>query len=99
HIGNAIASSFLGPACSPFIFDPTQARDDIARMLTPQIELPSFERNADLLKVVDRRLRRQDGLDPLIAGLDQYQQTAFDLLRSPRLRRALDLKDETPKTV
>src|SRR5437016_9839922 len=55
HINNAIASSFLGPACSPFIFDPTQARDDIARMLTPQMELPSFERNADLLRSVDRR--------------------------------------------
>src|SRR5438552_11292905 len=36
HIGNAIAGSLLGPACSPFIFDPTQAKDDIARMLTPQ---------------------------------------------------------------
>src|SRR4051794_6563834 len=39
HINNSIASSFLGPAYGPFIFDPTQARDDIARMLTPQIEL------------------------------------------------------------
>ena len=46
HIGNAIASSFLGPAYSPFIFDPTQSRDDVTRMLTPQIELPSLERDA-----------------------------------------------------
>jgi len=99
HIGNSIATSFLGPAYSPFIFDPTQAKDDIAKMLTPQMELASFERNADLLKAVDRRLRRQDALDPVIAGLDRYQQTAFDMLRSPRLRQALDLTKESPKTV
>jgi hypothetical protein len=91
HIGNAIASSFLGPAFNPFIFDPTEAKDDIARMLTPQIELPSFQRDADLLRAVDNRLRHQDALDPVIAGLDRHQQTAFNLLRSPRLRQALDL--------
>src|SRR5207249_5814211 len=63
HIGNAIASSFLGPANNPLIFDPLtvgRARDDIARMLTPQIELPAFERDTELLRAVDNRLRRQD---------------------------------------
>lgn len=99
HIGNAIASSFLGPACNPFIFDPTQSKDDIAKMLTPQMELPAFEHNAELLRAVDQRLRRQDALDPVIEGLDQYQQTAFNLLRSPRLRQALDLSKEDPKTL
>jgi hypothetical protein len=94
HIGNAIASSFLGPAYAPFIFDPTQARNDVARMLTPQIELPSLQRDADLLRALDTRLRQQDALDPVIAGLDRYQQTAFNLLRSPRLRAALDLTRE-----
>src|SRR5438094_759391 len=69
HINNAIAGSFLGPAYNPLIFDPTQSRDDIARMLTPQIELPSFQRDADLLRAVDNHLRRQDALDPVIAGL------------------------------
>lgn len=91
HINNAIASSFLGPAYSPLIFDPVQARDDIARMLTPQLELPALERDVDLLRAMDQGLRRQDALDPLIAGLDRHQQTAFDLLRSPRLREAVDL--------
>ncbi|HYT90810.1 MAG TPA: DUF1501 domain-containing protein [Gemmataceae bacterium] len=98
HINNSIASSFLGPACNPLIFDPVQARDDITRMLTPQLELPSFERDVDLLRAVDGRLRRQDALDPLIAGLDRYQQTAFDLLRSPRLREALDISKEDART-
>ena len=36
------------------------------------MELPDFQRNADLLKAVDgNRLRRQDALDPVIAGLDK----------------------------
>src|SRR4051794_14897998 len=99
HIGNAIASSFLGPAYNPFIFDPTEARDDLARMLTPQVELPSFRRDADLLRAVDNGLRRRDAIDPLIAGLDRYQQTAFNLLRSPKLRDALDLSKEDVRTV
>ncbi len=99
HIGNSIASSFLGPAYRPFIFDPLQSKDDVAKMLTPQIELPAFQRNADLLKAVDGRLRRQDGADPVIAGLDKYQQTAFNMLRSPKLRQALDLSKEDPKTI
>jgi hypothetical protein len=99
HIGNSIASSFLGPAYSPFIFDPTQEKDDIAKMLTPQMELPALQRQADLLKALDRRLRRQDALDPLIEGLDRYQQTAFNMLRSPKLQQALDLSKEDPKTI
>jgi hypothetical protein len=97
HTINAIAPSFLGPAHSPFIFDPVEAKDDISKMLTPQLELRSLDRNADLLKALDGRLRRLDKLDPLIEGLDQYQQTAFNLLRSPRLRQAMDLSKEDPK--
>ena len=99
HINNSIAGSFLGPAFNPFIFDPLQSKDDIAKMLSPQMELPAFAKNAELLKALDNRLRRQDGVDPLIAGLDKYQQTAFDMLRSPKLREALDLSKESDKTI
>jgi hypothetical protein len=99
HINNSIAGSFLGPAYNPFIFDPQQAKDDIAKMLAPQMEVPAFTKNADLLKALDGRLRRQDKLDPVIAGLDAYQQTAFDMLRSPKLREALDLTKEKEETI
>jgi hypothetical protein len=99
HINNSLAASFLGPAYAPFIFDPTQAKDDISKMLAPRMDLPSFERNADLLKAVDGRLRGLDRLDPLVEGLDKYQQTAFNMLRSPKLRKALDLSSEDPKVV
>lgn len=99
HIGNSIASSFLGPAFNPFIFDPLESKDDIAKMLSPQLELPAFALNAKLLKSLDARLRRQDVVDPLIAGLDEYQQKAFDMLRSPTLRNALDLSKEKDTTI
>lgn len=99
HCNNGPASSYLGPAYNPFIFDPTESKDDISKTLTPRLEIDDFNANVNLLKALDQRLRRQESLDPLIAGLDQYQQTAFDMLRSPRLREALDLSKEDPKTI
>lgn len=99
HIRNSISSSFLGPAYNPFIFDPLASKDEIAKMLSPRMELPAFTRNAELLKSLDQRLRGLDSVDSLIAGLDRYQQTAFDMLRSPRLRAALDLSQEKPETL
>jgi hypothetical protein len=99
HINNSIAGSYLGPAYSPFIFDPLASKDDIAKMLTPQMELPAFAKQTELLAALDNRLRRQDSVDPLIAGLDKYQQTAFDMLRSPKLRAALDLSKESEETI
>lgn len=99
HINNSIAGSYLGPAFNPVIFDPLAKKDDIAKMLSPQLELPAFAKQADLLQALDGRLRRQDGVDPLIAGLDKYQQTAFDMLRSPKLREALDLSKESEATI
>ncbi len=99
HTHNAVGPSFLGPAHSPFILDPTKSGDAISKMLVPQVELPSLDRNADLLKALEGRLRRQDQLDPLVEGLDRHQQTAFNMLRSPKLRQALDLSKEDPKTI
>jgi hypothetical protein len=99
HTINAIAPSFLGPAHSPFIFDPLESKDDISKMLTPQLEVPSLDRNVDLLKALDGGLRRIDKLDPLIEGLDQYQKTAFNMLRSPKLRQAMDLSKEDHKHI
>jgi hypothetical protein len=99
HTINAMAPSFLGPAHSPFVFDPAAAKDDISKMLTPQIEMPGLKRNVDLLRALDGKLRRLDKLDPLIEGLDSYQQTAFNMLRSPKLRQAMDLSKEDPKVL
>ncbi len=99
HTHNALARSYLGPANAPFVFDPLKSKDAFTRMLTPQLEVPAFEKNASLLKSLDTKLRRMDARDELISGLDRYQQTAFNLLRSPRLRQALDLSREPAKSL
>jgi hypothetical protein len=99
HTHNALSRSFLGSAHSPFIMQPLKDKDAVTKMLTPQLELPAFDKNADLLKTLDTKLRRMDQQDEAIAGLDQYQQTAFNLLRSPKLRQALDVSKEPAKSV
>jgi len=91
---NTAGQSFLGPVHAPFILDPTQSGDAITRMLTPQHELSDFERDNELLQKLDKGLRRLDRAEAIIEGLDEYQKKAFDMLRSPRLRRALDLSLE-----
>jgi len=99
HINNDPAESFLGPAFAPFIFDPLESKEAVAKMLAPQMELPAFAKQTELLKALDGRLRGQDRVDDQIAGLDKHQQTAFNLLRSSKLREALDLSKEDPKTI
>ncbi|HJZ53419.1 MAG TPA: DUF1501 domain-containing protein, partial [Gemmataceae bacterium] len=99
HTHNALARNFLGPAHAPFVMNPLKDKDAVTRMLSPQLEMPAFEKNAELLKTLDTKLRRMDVQDELIAGLDQYQQTAFNLLRSPKLREALDLSKEPIKSL
>ena len=99
HTHNALSRNFLGSAHSPFVMQPLKDKDAVTKMLTPQLDLPAFTRNTDLLKTLDTRLRRNDSQDEVIAGLDQYQQTAFNLLRSPKLRHALDLSQESAASV
>ena len=99
HTHNALARSFLGPAHAPLVFDPMKDKDSVTRMLTPELEVPALDRNTDLLRALDTRLRQNDRADELIAGLDQYQQTAFNLLRSPKLRQALDLSKEPARAL
>lgn len=99
HTHNALSRNFLGSAYAPFVMQPLKDKDAVTKMLSPHLDLPAFSRNADLLKTLDNRLRRDDKQDELIAGLDQYQQTAFNLLRSPKLRQALDISKESPESL
>jgi len=99
HTHNALSRNFLGWAHSPLIMQPLKDKDAITQMLTPQLELQAFESQTNLLKKLDGKLRRNDSQDEVIAGLDQYQQTAFNLLRSPKLRQALDISKEPASSV
>lgn len=88
--------NYLGPTYDPLVFQPEDGRSEVRGMLVPPAELDAsaLSRREELLRSLDGQLRRMDGADPIIAGLDRFQQTSFDLLRSPRLREALDLSRE-----
>ena len=93
--------SMLGPAFDPMEIKVDDPNDKLVRMLAPpadRLDVPTLSRRAELLKSVDRQLRRFDAAEPLIAGMDKFKQRAFDLLRSPKLREALDIDREEPKS-
>ena len=98
HINNAIAPSFLGPAHSPFIFDPVSAKDDIAQDADAADGAAGPEAQCrPAARPSTASCGGWTGSTRSIEGLDQYQQTAFDMLRSPKLREAMDLSKETAK--
>ncbi len=88
--------NYLGPTYDPVVVNPTDAGDDTRNMLVPPagLVLDEFDQRNALLKSLDQQLRHGDQLDAAVAGLDKFQQTALDLLRSPKLREALDLSRE-----
>jgi hypothetical protein len=85
-------NNHLGPAYDPMIFQPGDARDEVGAMLAPpaHLDLSALERRESLLQSLDTQIRRLDAAEPLISGMDRFQQSAFDMLRSPRLRQAAD---------
>ncbi len=88
--------NYLGPAYDPLVMQPDDPRDETRSMLLPPpgLDLSAFDRRTELLRSLDTQLRSVEEADPIISGLDRFQQTSFDLLRSPRLREALDLSRE-----
>ncbi|MBL8797796.1 MAG: DUF1501 domain-containing protein [Planctomycetia bacterium] len=98
HSGD-IDQNYLGPAYDPLTFDPEKPGDQVRNMLAPaSLDLSDFGKDEALLKSLDQQLRQADAKDSTLAGLDQFQQKAFDLLRSPKLREALDLSKEDAKS-
>ena len=94
-----IGENYLGPAYDALQINPENPGDQMRNMLAPaSLDLSEFSKDEALLKSVDQQLRQLDAVDPLIAGLDQFQQKAFDMIRSPKLREALDLSKEPSKS-
>ncbi|MEK6234611.1 MAG: DUF1501 domain-containing protein, partial [Planctomycetales bacterium] len=94
-----LKQNYLGPSHDPIVMNPTDPSDQARNMLVPPpgLELKDFDSRNALLKSLDSQLRGADKLDPLVSGLDKFQQTSLDLLRSPKLRQALDLDREDPR--
>lgn len=94
---DASHDSYLGPGHNPMTLNISDPSNHLSQMLAPpaaQLDAPTLERRIDLLRGLDTQLRNLDRAEPIISGLDRFQQQAFDLLRSPKLRRALDLRSE-----
>lgn len=87
-----LRNNYLGPAYDPMVFQPGNPRDEVGAMLVPppHLDLSAVQRRENLLQSLDTQVRRLDASEHLIAGLDRFQQSAFDMLRSPRLRQAVD---------
>jgi len=91
--------NFLGPAYNPLVIPDDRRDDQTTQMLTPpKLDVPGFERNLDLLRSLEAQIRKQDSASPIVEGLDRFQQKAFDMLRSPKMREALALEKESAKT-
>lgn len=84
-------NSFLGMGHTPF--NPSgEIQND---MTLNGISLERLEDRQGLLRSFDRFRRDLDG-SGMMAGLDSFNQQAFDVLTSNRLLEALDLKNEDP---
>ncbi len=84
YIGLADESYFVVPSASE---------------LQPDLTLDRLDHRRRLIEQFDEARRRHDQASPRPGGqLDRYQQMAYDLLRSDKLRTALDLRLEDRAT-
>lgn len=96
-----LKANFLGPTYDPVVLNPDSERDETRDMLLPPagLDLSAFDRREELRRSLDRQLSELETVEPLLAGMDRFQQTSVNLLRSPRLRQALDVSREPAQVV
>ena len=92
---------FLGAAYEPLVLQPdASAKNPMAEMLVaPHLDIKALDKKANLLKAFDQKLRSLNQLDPLVEAMDQHQQKAFDMLRSPKIREAFNMSKISPKVL
>jgi hypothetical protein len=92
---------FLGAAYEPLVLQPdASAKNPMTEMLAaPHLDVKGLDKKTNLLKAFDQKLRNLDRLDPLVEAMDQHQQKAFDMLRSPKIREAFNLSKLSPKVL
>ena len=61
------------------------------------LTVEQFERRQRLLTDLDGTLRGLEKDSALVEGLDQFAQQAYDMITSPRARRAFDVSQEQPE--
>lgn len=94
-----LMDSYLGAAHAPLMFSEQKAKAMQEMLTIPQVDLPGFGQDTDLVRAFNAQRRQLDQLEPLLEGRDRFQQKAFDLLRSAKMADALNLKKESPKNL
>ncbi|MBM3788447.1 MAG: DUF1501 domain-containing protein [Acidobacteria bacterium] len=93
--GNNARAGFLGPKYNPF----SSGEVNVAKYAVRDLDLPlgvdwsRVERRRGLQALVDEKIRAYDTTDTFDT-LDSYYQSAFDLMKSPRAKKAFDVQAE-----
>lgn len=94
-----LLDSYLGSASAPLMFSQQQGKELQEMLTVPQVRLPAFGQEMDLIGALNEERRNLDRLDPILEGRDRFQQRAFDMLRSAKMAEALDLKREPTRNL
>ena len=88
-------AGYLGPAFNPF-----QVQNGNVRgvSLPEDVTLDELSDRVRLLETFDYRLSVLDEVADVVAGIDQFQQKALDILRSNKTRNAFNLEEESAET-
>jgi hypothetical protein len=65
--------------------------------LSSGLTVEQFERRQRLRDSLDTTLRGHESSSSLVEGLDRFSQQAYDMITSPRARRAFDVSQERPE--
>jgi hypothetical protein len=96
--GNNARAGFLGPQFNPF----SAGEVNVEKYSVRDMDLPMgvdwarMEGRHKLLNVVDARIKQWDE-SGTFATLDEYYQSALDLMRSPRAKKAFHIAEEPEK--
>jgi hypothetical protein len=96
--GNNARAGFLGPRYNPF----SAGEVNVEKYAVRDMDLPMgvdwarMEGRHHLLHVVDSKIKAWDD-SGVFETLDGYYQSAFDLMRSPRAKRAFNIAEEPEK--
>ena len=93
--GNNARAGFLGPKYNPFSAgDPSAAKYSVRDMELPMgVDWARMEGRNSLLHLVDEKIRKYDTTDTF-ETLDSYYQSAFDLMKSPKAKKAFQISEE-----
>lgn len=96
--GNNARAGFLGPKYNPF----SAGEVNVAKYAVRDMDLPMgmdwsrMEGRHSLLQMVDSKFEKWDTTDTF-QTLDSYYQAAFELMRSPRAKKAFNIAEEPDK--